>query len=237
MKNLDLSLCLDDLRLETRAAMDRARAMGFHAIDVSAVEGPVSPGELSRTGQRHLIKHLSDLGLRLSSFRGPAGGAGYADSGSGERRLESMRKIMDLASALRVPTVSTTLGGSGGLSPDDRAARYRETLSILADDADRKGVIVTIETAGLTTAELSKLLAEINCPQLAACCDSGEMLMPAKTRTASPMCWPAAWGWCGRAMPCRARRKRPVTKSRRAKEAWTHRASWQPWPKRASKAT
>ena len=237
MKNLDLSLCLDDLRLETRAAMDRARAMGFHAIDVSAVEGPVSPGELSRTGQRHLIKHLSDLGLRLSSFRGPAGGAGYADSGSGERRLESMRKIMDLASALRVPTVSTTLGGSGGLSPDDRAARYRETLSILADDADRKGVIVTIETAGLTTAELSKLLAEINCPQLAACCDSGEMLMHGEDphRVADVL--------AGRVGLVQARDAVSGSPQAAGHEVAQGEGSldaprsWQPWPKRASKAT
>ncbi len=177
MKNTDLALCLEDLRLETKTAMDRARTLGFRAIDVSAVSGPVSPGELSRTGQRHLVKHLSDLGLRLSSLRGPAGGAGYTDRHSGERRLDTMRKIMELASALRVPIVSTTLGSPGEMSPDERTARYRETLTILADDADRKGVFVTIETAGVTAADLNRLLGEINCPHLAACCDSGAMLM------------------------------------------------------------
>ncbi len=177
MKRSELALCLDDLRLETKTAMGRARALGFRAIDVSAVTGPISPSELSRTGQRHLIKHLGDLGLRLSSLRGPAGGASYADGMAGERRLEMMRQVMDLASALRVPIVSTALGSIGEMSVDERAARFRETLTILADDADRKGVMVSIETAGVSAAELGRWLAEINCPQLAACFDSGAMLM------------------------------------------------------------
>lgn len=177
IKNPELALCLDDLRLETKAAMDRARTLGFRAIDVAAVAGPISPGELSHTGQRHLLKHLSDLGLRLASLRGPAGGAGYADRHSGERRLETMRKIIDLASTLRVPIVSTTLGAPGEASSDDRAARYREMLAILAADADRKGVRVAVETAGVSAADLNQLLREVDCPMLAACCDSGAMLM------------------------------------------------------------
>lgn len=177
MKSAELAVCLDDLRLETKAAMDRARALGFRAIDVSAMSGPISPGELSRTGQRHLIKHLGDLGLRLSSLRGPASGAGYADGLAGDRRLAMMWQVMDLASALRVPIVSTTLGSAGEISVDRRAARFMETLTILADEADRRGVMVSIETAGVSAAELGRWLAQINCPRLAACCDSGTMLM------------------------------------------------------------
>lgn len=177
MKRVELSLCLDDLRMEPKAAMDRARGMGFRAIDVSAVVGPLSPEALSQTGRRHLLKHLSDLGLRLSSLRGPAGGGGYSDGLAGERRLESMRKVLDLAAALRVPVVSTTLGVAANVSPDEGAERTREALSILADDADRKGVLVTIESTGISSTELKALLGRINCPQLAACCDSGAMLI------------------------------------------------------------
>ncbi|HKQ50646.1 MAG TPA: sugar phosphate isomerase/epimerase family protein [Phycisphaerae bacterium] len=177
MKRVELSVCLDDLRLEPKTAMDRARGMGFRAIDVSAVAGPLSPEALSQTGRRHLLKHLSDLGLRLSSLRGPAGGGAYSDSLAGERRLESMRKVMDLAAALRVPIVSTTLGTVANVAPEEGAERTREALSILADDADRKGILVTIESMGVATAELRALLEQINCPQLAACCDSGAMLM------------------------------------------------------------
>lgn len=176
MKRVEVSVCLDDLRLDPRAAMDRARGMGFRAIDVSAVAGPLSPDELSQTGRRHLVKHLSDLGLRLSSLRGPAGGGCYSDGLRGERRLETMRKAMDLAAALRVPIVSTAVGPAGGES-DRVGDRTREALSILADDADRKGVLVTIESAGISGVELKRLLGEINCPLLAACCDSGAMLI------------------------------------------------------------
>jgi sugar phosphate isomerase/epimerase len=176
MNRIELSLCLDDLRLEPKAAMDRARRMGFRAIDVAAV-GPLAPEELSQTGRRHLIKHLSDLGLRLSSLRGPVGGSGYHDGAAGERRLETMRQAMDLAASLRVPIVATTLGMTSGEHSDKESERSREALAILADDADRKGLLVTIESAGIAAPELSRLLAQIDCPKLAACCDSGAMLM------------------------------------------------------------
>ena len=170
-----LGVCLDDLRTETKAAMDAARRAGFRAIDVSAVAGAVSPGELSRTGQRHLAKHLSDLGLRLASLRGPVGGGGYGDAAGGERRLDVMRGIIRLAADLHVPVVSTAVGG--GVVRPDEMDRVREALSMLADDADRCGVQVAIETAGLSAADLGKLLGEINCPLLAACADTGAMLM------------------------------------------------------------
>jgi sugar phosphate isomerase/epimerase len=38
-------------------------------------------------------------------------------------------------------------------------------------------VLVAIESGGVSAGDLSAFLAEVNCPQLAACCDSGAMLM------------------------------------------------------------
>jgi sugar phosphate isomerase/epimerase len=172
-----LAVCLDDLRLETRAAMDRARRLGFRAIDASAASGPLSPMELTSTGRRHALKHVSDLGLRMASLRGPADGAGFGDSAAAERRLEQLLCIVDLAADLRVTVVSALLGVSRG--PDDAAflSRVSEGLTILADRADRRGVIVAVETAGISVKSLNELLGRIRCPNLAACCDSGAMLM------------------------------------------------------------
>jgi len=82
-----------------------------------------------------------------------------------------------LAASLRVPVVSTAVGAVGTTAAESHVDRLREALTAIADRADRAGVIVTIETAGLDTGTLSRLLAEVNCPLLAACCDSGAMLM------------------------------------------------------------
>lgn len=172
-----LAVCLDDLRLEVKAALERARELGFNCLDTSATEGPISPGELSRTGQRHLLRHLSDLGLRLGSLRGPVGGAGYIDRATGERRLDTMRGIIGLAAALRVGVVSTALGRPVEGSDESGAARLQDALTILSEAADRAGVVVAVETAGIGASALERLLAEIDCPFLASCCDSGAMLM------------------------------------------------------------
>ncbi len=172
-----LAVCLDDLKLEIREALDVSRRLGFRTLDVCALRGPVSPDEMSRSAQRHFKKHLDDLGLRLSSLRGPHGGSGYDDPATGDRRLDAMRRIIALASEMRVPAVSTLLGPVSNTSDSKVAPRIRETLSILAEDADRLGVTVAIETSGLTTTALRDLLADINCPALMACCDTGAMLM------------------------------------------------------------
>ena len=172
---LELGVCLDDLRLEVKAAMNRARALGFRGIDVSALSGAISPGELSRTGQRHLAKHLTDLGLHLASLRGPVGGASYGDPAGGERRVDLMRGVIRLAADLHVPTVSTAIGG--GLVSTTDEGRVREALTMLADDADRCGVTVAVETSGIGPADLARLLAEINCPWLGASADTGAIIM------------------------------------------------------------
>lgn len=177
MEKPKLAICLDDLRQEPKAAMQQARTLGFGAIDISAVSGPISPSELSSTGRRHLLKHLGDLGLRLASLRGPSSGRGYHDPFEGERRLDSMRRIIGFARDLNVPVVSTTFGPiARDPSVGDRE-RLRECLTQMADDADRLGIIVCIESAGIASPVLNRILTEINCPYLKACCDSGAMIM------------------------------------------------------------
>ncbi|MCG8405703.1 MAG: sugar phosphate isomerase/epimerase [Phycisphaerales bacterium] len=175
MKSPQLSVCVDDLQLEIKASLHHARDLGFRAVDVKATAGPISPAELTGTGRRHLLRHLSDLGLRLGSLRGPADATGYGDGASGERRLEVMRRIIELSSALRVPVVSTSLGRLG--EDESETTRIYGALEILAADADRLGVNVAIETAGVGVAELSDMLRKLNCPSISACCDSGAMLM------------------------------------------------------------
>lgn len=167
----------DDLRLEIREALEQSRRLGFKAVDISAVRGPVSPDELSQTGKRHFRKHLDDLGLRLSSLRGPAGGRGYHDPEESDGRLAAMRKVISLASDMRVPVVSTILGTVGPELDDLQQSRLREALEVMATDSDRLGVTVAIESAGIEQSVLRDLLASVNCPTLVACCDTGALLM------------------------------------------------------------
>lgn len=174
---MDLSISVDDLKMELRPALDVARQIGVHYVEVGAMHGPISPDQLSKSGERHFARHLADIGLNLHCLRGPAGGAGYADRSAGDRRLASLKRVIDLASSLRVPTVTTTVGRIVADADGREMDRLREAMIQMADMADRTGVTVAIDTAGISTADLRSILQSINCPELTACCDSGGMLM------------------------------------------------------------
>ncbi len=177
MKTPELAVCLDDLKLEIKAALARVRSMGLSAVDIGATSGPISPQALSQSGRRHFLKHLADLGLRVASLRGPVDGPGYGDAGGGERRLDTMRQIISMASFLRVPVVSTAIGPLNDESDSALTGRTREALERLASDADRLGVTVAIETVGVSAKALGDCLRDIACPHLASCCDSGELII------------------------------------------------------------
>ncbi len=168
-----LAVCLEDLRTDVKQAMHLARMLAYEAVEARATHGPISPAELSQTGRRHLRRHLSDLGLRLSSLRGPTGPGGYADPADAERRLETLFQVIDLAAGLRVPVVSTVLGSVDAA----RQSELREALALIADRADRADVNVALETSGVPTPELSKVLAELNCPWVGSCCDTAAMII------------------------------------------------------------
>jgi len=172
-----LAVCADDLGLEIKQALRRAGALGFRAVDIGATAGAVSPRSLSQSGRKHLLRYVGDLGLRVAGLRGPVSGASYADGAAGERRLDTMRSIIAMAGDLRVPVVSTAIGGQTQDSEDEQASHIREALRQIASDADRCGVNVAIETVGIETESLHRMLADLNCPWVGAACDSGAMLM------------------------------------------------------------
>lgn len=208
MNRPGLSICLDDLNLEIKAALKLARDLGFFAIDIAAASGAISPSALSKSGQRHLMRHLGNLGLRLGSLRGPTGGPSYDDGATGDRRLALMRDVLTLASALRVPVASTTVGELGPGAERGEIGGTIEALEMLADDADRLGVRLAVETTGIASSRLSQILSRIGCPSLGACCDSGPLLMSGEDpgRTAA--------AFAGRVHLVRARDAVPGTGSR-----------------------
>ncbi|MCB9856720.1 MAG: sugar phosphate isomerase/epimerase [Phycisphaerales bacterium] len=172
-----LSVCTDDLRLEIKRALQTASALGFRTVDIGATGGAVHPRQMSKSAQRHLSRYLSDLGLRLGSLRGPVAGSSYGDGSAGEHRLEMMRSIIAMAGEMRVPVVSTSLGGFVGDADAEANSRLLEAVETLANDSYRHGVRVAIETTGVSPEALRGLISGLDCPTLGVCCDSGAMLM------------------------------------------------------------
>lgn len=166
---------LDDLRLEPREALRVARDIGFSTIEMSAAAGPLSPPQLSRTGRRDLLRHVSSLGLELGALTAASQGKAYADPRQAEAAVERMLRILELAAELGTPVVTTAVAVPG---QEDRQGldRIREAFSLFAAQADRTGRRLAVAPRGVQPEWLVRLVRELNCPNVQTCLDSGELI-------------------------------------------------------------
>lgn len=174
MAHANIGVVLDSLGLPAKESLQSAARMSFQEVELPAA-GDVDPASLSRTGRRHLSHYVAGLGLRLSALGGDLGGARFGDSAGLERRLDKTRQIIEMASELRVPVVTTHLGRL-----DDETLRrgyVQQVVRELAETADRTGTFVALETGGGDPAALAGLLREVNAPAVGACYDPAALLM------------------------------------------------------------
>jgi sugar phosphate isomerase/epimerase len=170
-----LGITLDSFGQPVKQALATAHEMGFGAIELPAASGEVAPSSLGQSGRRHLKRVVSNLGLTFSSLGGDPGGRRFADQQQAERHIETTRGILEMAAEMQVPVVTTHLGR---FTEDPRdLSLLREVLHEVGQQADRTGRFVAVETASLKPEELARILKDVNCSWLGACCDPANMLI------------------------------------------------------------
>ncbi len=166
---------LDSFGQPVKEAMQSAAQLGFRKVELPAVTGPVEPGELSRTGRRHLLHFVQGLGLELAALGGDFGGNRLMDPARLEQRLDKTRALMEMAAELRVPMLTTHLG-----RVDERALQkgtLAEVLRHIAGLSDRTGTLVAFETGGADPVALADLLRQVDSPTLGTCYDPASLVM------------------------------------------------------------
>ncbi len=170
-----VGVVLDSFGQPAREALRSAARLAFREVELPVVEGEVEPGNLSRTGRRHLMHYVRGLGLRLAALGGDLGGTRFDDGSALERRLDKTRQIIELAAELKVPIVTTHLGRVDAWSV--QRGYVAQAVRELADMADRTGTHIAFETGGADPVLLSKLLREMNAPGLGAAYDPAGLLI------------------------------------------------------------
>lgn len=163
------SAWLDSYGVSIKEALERASRDGYCLTHANTARPDFSPTELGSTGRRQLVRYLEGLGLRLSALATCYSGAGLADPGRADERLERLRETLELARSL---SVRTAVANIGGLSNTVRAGLAAGILEYVADLADRVGVSVAIEASGDRFGDLADAVARIGCPALRLAVDS-----------------------------------------------------------------
>jgi sugar phosphate isomerase/epimerase len=159
---------LDSYRLQLRSALQRASADGFHVIQAGAAR-ELDPHDFSRSASRHLTRYLRDLGLSLNALAAEFPGLGLADPHLAEQRLDHLRRMLELGTQLRVPRVGTRICGLAGEASRPLA---QEALQVVADLADRSGIVIAIQPAQDDPWLLAERLRALGCPNLGIALDS-----------------------------------------------------------------
>jgi len=177
MAAVELGVLVDHLQLPVKEGLRRAAEMGFAAVELMATSPQVNPEVLGRTGQRHLARYVRDLGLRLAALGADLGAAGLGEPAAAEYRLDTLRRILELAAGLGVPVVTTRLGSVAEDVADAQRALIVEGTRALAEHADLTGTIVAAQTGSERPERLAAFLKQIDCPHVRVCYDTGAVLM------------------------------------------------------------
>lgn len=175
MQRFRLGLNLDALGREPRQGLLVAAKTGVAGVQVDAA-GELAPDRLTATGRREFRTLLRGFNLGLAAVACPIRrGLDVADDQS--RRVDHVRKVMQLATDLGCPTVVVPLPKLPGEEPTPRAAVLREVLADLGGFADRVGVRLAVEP-GLDPGDaVAEYLDGFGAGGLAVCYDPANFLL------------------------------------------------------------
>lgn len=176
MPELEVGVDVDAFRQSPKDALRTAARLGFHPVQLSAVEGPIEPRQLSGSGRRHLLRYADGLGLSLAILGADLRGRRFADPASLDEHIDRTRQILEMAAELRVPVVTARVGP---LRSDDSATNelILEAVRQIADHADKTGTHFAIETAETSPEALQTFLAKVDCSYVSAAYDPAAVLM------------------------------------------------------------
>jgi len=189
MKRRAIGLDINDLRMETRAALQKAAELDLRAVELATVEGPLAPANLSATGRRHLARYASGLGLELTSFVADLRRLSFCDPSAVDERVERTCAILDMAREMGVPYVTASVDRATNPHDGSPNAAAVQALAQIGEVADALGVRYCIRPKLDGGERLASVLDALGCPAIGVCLDPAAMVMQGVNPLASVELW------------------------------------------------
>lgn len=176
MYKFPIGVIIDSFKTDTRAAIEKAAAMGAEGIQMYSTRGENSPENLVGAKRRELLDFVKSHGLRFSALCGDLG-MGFFHPELNPELIEKSKRILDLAKELEADIVTTHIG----VVPEDPShERYKimqQACFELSRYADSIGSHFAIETGPETSAVLKKFLDSLGSRGVAVNLDPANLVM------------------------------------------------------------
>lgn len=177
MNTPNIGVDVDDYRLETKDAFRKASEHGFRVVEFATVGGDLEPSNLSRSGRRHLLRHVAGLGLGMASLTADIPGLRLTDPRTVCERVERTCRIIDLARDLKVPVVTASAGALTHPESGDPSPLAMDALKRIGECADARGVIYALRPGHDAGDRIVRVQGELRCPSIQICLDPAAMVM------------------------------------------------------------
>jgi len=176
MKN-KIGVISDSFRKDLREGLRLAAQVGADGVQMYAVSGEMHPETLVGDKRRELKKFIADLGLEISAICGDLGGHGFQVREDNPGKIETSKRILELALEMGCNIVTTHIG----VVPEDPKSELYEILysacEELGEYAQKAGAYFALETGAETAAVLGSFLDALPHKGVAVNFDPANMVM------------------------------------------------------------
>ena len=143
---MKIGVITDCMKKPLDVAISEIGALKFDGVQIYATTGTFSPDALTEETKQNFKKLLSDNGLVVSALCGDVGGHGFEIEEDNAKKVETSKKIVDLAVEFGAKAVTTHIGV---IPSDVNSKKFSVMLKALTElglYAKEKGVTFAIET-------------------------------------------------------------------------------------------
>lgn len=177
MKSLKTGIIFDSLRLPFKEGIKRCAELGADGVQIYAVDGEMSPENMTSSDIAEKNRILKECGLQVSALCGDLGGHGFALANDNPVKIEKSKRIVDLALAMNTNIVTTHIGV---IPKDDNSERYKimqDACNQLAEYAHNRDCYFAIETGPEPAERLKRFLDSLESKGVAVNLDPANLVM------------------------------------------------------------
>ena len=157
-----IGVMVDSFRLSLQEGIKKSRQVGAEGIQVYAVQGEMSPENLTPVQRREILDMTVSNGLVISALCGDLGGHGFAKAEDNPWKIEKTKKIMDLAGELECNVVTTHIGVVPEDTGNPKWKILQEACEELGEYGDKTRIYLAVETGPETAATLKYFLDSLH---------------------------------------------------------------------------